>query len=211
MKQYNKNLPARQMLGEEPAIAENASIINCFIGKYTEIMENTVIEESVLGDYSYLCDHCNVIYADIGKFASIASMVRINPGNHPFERPSLHHFTYRGNLYGFCDTQDDAFFNWRRLQRVCIGHDTWIGHGSVILPGVRIGNGAVVGSLSVVTRDVEPYTIVGGSPARRIKKRFPRAIAERIEKSAWWDWAHETLRERFADFRDIRLFLHKYC
>jgi len=76
---------------------------------------------------------------------------------------------------------------------------------------VRIGNGAVVGSNSVVTKDVPAYAIVGGVAAKVIRQRFPRAIAEAIEATAWWDWDHETLTARMADFRDLRTFLAKYA
>jgi len=79
------------------------------------------------------------------------------------------------------------------------------------MPGVTIGNGAIIGSLSVVTKDVPPYTIVAGAPAKPIRRRFPRIIADRIEQSAWWDWDHETLKSRLGDFKDIRIFLDKYC
>ena len=92
-----------------------------------------------------------------------------------------------------------------------IGHDTWIGHGAVIMPGVCIGNGAVVGSNSVVTKDVAPYTIVGGVAAKLIRQRFPKAISQALEATAWWDWDHETLKERMPDFRDLRTFLAKYA
>jgi phosphonate metabolism protein (transferase hexapeptide repeat family) len=106
---------------------------------------------------------------------------------------------------------DLDFFAWRRRQRVRIGHDTWIGHGVVIMPGVHIGNGAVVGSNAVVTKDVAPYSIVGGVPAKVLRQRFPRAIAQALEATAWWDWDHTTLTKRMTDFRDLRTFLAKYA
>jgi phosphonate metabolism protein (transferase hexapeptide repeat family) len=138
-------------------------------------------------------------------------MVRINPGFHPMERPTLHHFVYRPTRYGM-DEQDDAdFFDWRRRQRVVIGHDTWIGHGAVIMPGVRIGHGAVVGSNSVVTKDVPDYAIVAGVPAKLIRQRFSRTLAEALEATAWWDWDHDTLTERLPEFKDLRSFLAKYA
>jgi hypothetical protein len=138
-------------------------------------------------------------------------MVRINPGFHPIERPTLHHFTYRRAKYGMAPEDDASFFEWRRRQRVHIGHDTWIGHGAVIMPGVRIGNGAVIGSNSVVTRDVPAYAIVAGAPAKVIRQRFPAAIAAAIESTAWWDWDHATLTGRMDDFCDLRRFLAKYA
>jgi len=85
------------------------------------------------------------------------------------------------------------------------------GHGVVIMPGVRIGNGAVVGSNSVVTKDVPAYAIVAGAPAMVIRQRFPRAIADALEATAWWDWDHDTLMERLPEFKDLRGFLAKYA
>jgi len=209
---YNTALPGpAKKLSVEPTVAATAVVTDCLLGRYTEVQEFTYMAESQMHDYSYICSHGSVIYSKIGKFANIAAQVRINPGNHPHERPTLHHFTYRAAQYGFAEEDDAQFFNWRRLQEVRIGHDTWIGHGCIIMPGVSIGNGAIVGSHSVVTRDVAPYTIVVGSPAKVVRRRFPPSIADRIEASAWWDWDHDTIRERFADFKDIRAFLAKYC
>ncbi|MBN1850653.1 MAG: acetyltransferase [Deltaproteobacteria bacterium] len=198
------------MLGEEPYIWPRARVQESYFGKYTEIADNTSIIQSSIDDFSYVMEHCSVIYASIGKFSNIASMVRINPGFHPIERPTLHHFTYRAKMYGFGDQDDDQFFHWRELRRVTIGHDTWIGHGSVIMPDVTIGNGAIVGSLSVVTKDVAPYEIVAGVPSKTLRYRFPTKIVETLQQIAWWDWPYEVIRERFDDFKDLRSFLWKY-
>ena len=129
--------------------------------------------------------------------------MRINATNHPTWRPTLHHFTYRSADY-WPDAQHDAdFFGWRRDNMVRIGHDTWLGHGSTILPGVSIGDGAVVGAGAVVSKDVAPYTIVGGVPARPIRERFDRRTAERYQALCWWDWDHGNLREALDDFRSL--------
>ncbi|MRT33049.1 acetyltransferase, partial [Xylella fastidiosa subsp. multiplex] len=88
------------------------------------------------------------------------------------QRATLHHFTYRARSY-WDDAEDETdFFAARRAKRVVIGHDVWIGHGATILPGVTVGNGAVIGAGAVVSKDVAPYTIVGGVPARLIRERF---------------------------------------
>ena len=205
------NLPTAVRLGQAPTLAPSAIVRDCRFGRYTQVGEQSRMDDCLLDDYSYLQQHCDLMSADIGKFANIAAMVRINPGFHPMEYPTLHHFTYRPTMYGMAAEDDAEFFQWRRRQRVVIGHDTWIGHGAVIMPGVRIGNGAVVGSNSVVTKDVPPYAIVGGVPAKVIRQRFPLAIAEAIEATAWWDWDHDTLTERMPDFRDLRGFLAKYA
>ena len=205
------NLPTAVHLGQAPTLAPSAIVRDCRFGRYTQVGEQSRMENCLLDDYAYLGNSCDLMSADIGKFANIAAMVRINPGFHPMEYPTLHHFTYRPTMYGMADEDDAEFFQWRRRQRVVIGHDTWIGHGAVIMPGVHIGNGAVVGSNSVVTKDVPPYAIVGGVAAKVIRQRFPRAIAEALEATAWWDWDHDTLTERMADFQDLRGFLAKYA
>ncbi|HTJ55939.1 MAG TPA: DapH/DapD/GlmU-related protein [Devosiaceae bacterium] len=199
-------------LSERPSVHPTAEVRATDLGRYTEIGERCHISETVVGDYSYLIRDCEVWSTKIGKFANIASHVRINATNHPTWRATLHHFTYRAADY-FDDAQnEDAFFDWRREHGVSIGHDTWIGHGATILPGVKIGDGAVVGSGAVVTRDVEPYTIVAGVAAKPIRERFPREIALRMQKLAWWDWSHKQLRAALEDFRllSAEQFLDKY-
>ena len=96
---------------------------------------------------------------------------------------------------------DDDFFNWRRSYPVTIGHDTWIGHNAVILPGVNIGLGAVVGAGAVVAKDVAPYTIVVGVPAKVVRERFPAEVQAGLMRVAWWEWPHDRLKAALEDFR----------
>ena len=129
-------------LGLKPRVHPLADITDCSLGMYTEVLEDCLMLESSLGDYSYLSPGCDVAHADIGKFVSVASRVRIGPTNHPMWRATQHHFTYRSSRYGF-GADDEWIFDWRRKQRVVIGNDVWLGHGAIVLPGVTVGDGAV--------------------------------------------------------------------
>lgn len=201
----------RRQLGERPWIDPTAVVQASELGPWTEIGPRTKLVESSLGAYSYVMGDCDVIYARIGRFCSIASHTRINPGNHPTWRAAQHHFLYRAAAYGL--GEDEAgFFDWRRSQQVEVGHDVWIGHGAIVLPGICVGTGAVVGAGAVVSKEVAPYTVVAGVPARPIRRRFEEEIALALMTIAWWDWPRERLGAALPDFRELSIeaFVEKY-
>lgn len=199
-----------KMLGEQPTVHPTSRIHESTLGAWTDIGRNCTISESEIGDYTYAAGDVSIIYSTVGKFCSIASHVRLNPGNHPMQRVTQHHMTYRRRMFGFAETDDESFFDWRRAHRVVIGNDVWIGHAAIVMPGVTVGDGAVIGSGAVVTKDVPAYTIVGGVPARPIRERFPREIAEAIAATCWWDWPRDLLAARFDDLNDVDHFLRLY-
>lgn len=201
-----------KQLSETPLVDPSARLHDCRLGRFTEVGARTSMVETVLDDYSYIVHDGETAYTTVGRFCSIASHVRINPGNHPMERASQAHFTYRSRQYWPEEADDEALFDWRRSHAVTIGNDVWIGHGVVILPGRTIGTGAIVGAGAIVTRDVAPYTIVAGNPARVIRRRFDEKIGDRLQALAWWNWDHERLRRALPDFRRLRVeeFLERY-
>lgn len=190
-------------LSEQPYVHPTAEVTQSTLGRWTEVSERTRISESSLGDYSYVMQDCSLWCTTVGKFSNIAAAVRCNATNHPTWRPTLHHFTYRASDYWDDAKHETEFFEWRRSNAVTIGHDTWLGHGSTVLPGVTVGDGAAVGSGAVVTKDVAPYTIVAGVPAKPLRERFDRKTAERFQALAWWDWDHARLRTALDDFRNL--------
>ena len=199
------------ILRQEPTIHENSNLNNVKFEGYNEIGIFNSLENVNFGKFSYTGQFCFIQNAEIGKFVNIAACVRIGPTDHPINRPTLHHFTYRPSMYGFAGENDKEFFKKRESRLSYIGHDTWIGHGAIIMPEVKIGNGAIVGSAAVVTKDVEPYSIVVGNPARKIKYRFNKDNVEKLEIIKWWDWNNEIIKERLEDFKlPIGEFIEKY-
>ncbi|WP_413992259.1 chloramphenicol acetyltransferase [Labrys okinawensis] len=199
-------------LSVQPSVHLTAELHEAKLGAYCEVGARTFLHEVTIGDYSYVVNDSQITYTTIGKFCSIAAMTRVNPGNHPMNRASQAHFTYRAGIYFPGETDEAEFFEWRRQHHVHIGHDVWIGHGAIVLPGRNIGTGAVVAAGAIVTKDVAAYTIVAGNPARPVRQRFSDDIAARLARLAWWDWDHESLRAALPDFRKLSTeeFLAKY-
>jgi phosphonate metabolism protein (transferase hexapeptide repeat family) len=196
----------------EPVIHPSATLREAKLGRFTEVKEWVAFRSSTLGDYSYLERGVEGIYCSIGKFCAVAAFARINALHHPMDRITQHKISYRANEYFVGRKLDTAFREARLSKAVTIGHDVWIGHGAILQPGVTVGDGAVIGSGAVVTKDVAPYAIMAGVPARKVRDRFPPELAARIRALEWWDWPHERLFEVVDDMRILsaHAFLDKY-
>lgn len=199
-------------LPEAGAVHEESTVVDSVLGRYTEVGQGSRLADVDFGDYSYCDRYCDFANTTVGRFSNIASFVRIGATDHPLDRASLHHFMYRSAKYWPDASDDDSWFAERRARRTTIGHDTWIGHGAQVKPDVAVGNGAVIASGAIVTKEVPPYAVVAGVPARVIRFRQPPEIVERLERLAWWDWDHDTLRDRLDHFRSLSViaFLDRY-
>lgn len=201
-----------RLTADAPFVHDGCSLTESTFGPYCEVGAGSRIAYSSFGAYSY-CDRiCDIANAEVGKFSNIASFVRIGATDHPLDTASCHHFLYRSADY-WDDAEADAdWFAKRRARIARIGHDTWIGHNAMVKPDVTVGHGAIIAAGAIVTKDVAPYSIVAGTPAKVIRLRQPAEIAERLIALAWWDWSHERLRDTLADFRMLKAeaFLDKY-
>lgn len=172
----------------------------CFLKQY---ITNPNIE---VGDYTYYDDFEDVANFEknvkyhfdfigdkliIGKFCMIASDATfiMNGGNHLTEATTAYPFAIFGGAWQ--DAMKDKSYPTKG--DTIIGNDVWIGHGATIMPGVQIGDGAIIATKSVVTKNVEPYTIVGGNPAKPIKKRFSEVTISKLLELQWWHWDIEKI------------------
>ncbi|WP_299077599.1 chloramphenicol acetyltransferase [uncultured Ruegeria sp.] len=197
---------------DTPVIHPDCQITDSTFGAYVEIGKGSRVTHSVFDDYSYCDRHADIANSQIGKFANIAALSRIGASDHPLHTASCHHFLYRSRDYWDDAGHDEEFFAHRKSRITHIGHDTWIGAAAMVKPEVKLGHGAVVAAGAIVTKDVDPYTIVAGTPARPLRLRQPREIAERLIALAWWDWPHDALRLALEDFRalEAEAFLERY-
>ena len=170
------------------------------IDKSSKICSASNIVNVKLGKYSYIGNNCTVVNASIGSFCSIADYCNIGGARHLIEWASTSPVFHRGrNILG----KNFSNHSLKEQERILIGNDVWIGSMCLIKEGVQIGNGAVIGMGSVVTKNVDPYTIVAGNPARPIRKRFEQEVIQKIEATHWWDLKDSDLKEVSKYINDL--------
>ena len=181
-----------------------------FEGK-NRVGQDTILSDTFMGFGSYVGDESNLSSCKIGKFCSIGNGVKHESGAHPINHVSTHPAFYSVNHscgFGFVEKdkfEESVFID--ECYQVVIENDVWIGSNVTILDGVTIGNGAIVAAGAVVTKDIPPYAIVGGVPAKEIKYRFDRETIDKLEKSNWWDKELSWIRAHAEKFSEINVFL----
>lgn len=178
------------------------------IGRRSIVRKDAYLGRDVsLGDFSYVSGpRTYVEAAQIGRFCSIARQTVIGVSGKDMGRVTTHDFITAPEYGGLTKTLRMP----NQKPAPVIGNDVWIGIGAVIMRGVTIGDGAVIGANSVVTRDVSPYSVVGGNPTRHLRDRFPREQIDALLRICWWDWSPEVLAARVPEFFDISRFIEVY-
>lgn len=198
-------------------ISRHSDFYNALLSSNVEIKAYTDVSFSMVGVGSYLGRNCLFRYTSIGKFCSIGDNVIVVSNNHPVKdyvstHPAFHrpnHPLMKKLMLDFDCKQIYPEFNkvYHKKFRTCIGSDVWIGTNVTIIEGVNIGDGAVIACGSVVTRDVDAYSIVAGVPAKIIKYRFSAEEIEKLLTSRWWDWEFQKIKKTSYYFNDINKFL----
>ena len=181
-----------------------SAIKNSTIHETSKVESGSNLVNVTMGRYSFCGYDCEISNCSIGSFCSIANGVVIGGGMHPYDWVSTSPVFYAGR-----DSVKAKFSIFKREEPLytVIGHDVWIGQNCLIKQGVKIGNGAVIGMGSVVTRDVEPYSIVGGVPTKFIKKRLESNIVHELEAIEWWEFDEKKLKFYARFIRNPKLFI----
>lgn len=176
-------------------ISHNVDISNVVFEEYCNVAHHAQISNSRVGKRTSIGRYTKIQNTDIGSYCSISWDITIGAVSHPISAVSTHAFTYR-KQFGICDS--DYHINHKR---VVIGNDVWIGCNVVVMPGIKIGTGAVIGAGSIVTKDVKPYEIVAGNPATHIKYRFKQEIIERLLNTEWWNLSDKVIKDNIHLFQ----------
>jgi len=182
-------------------VGDMSRLTSSELAEYVKIDRYNLIYHTQIGRYSYTGPFDMIFKAKIGSFSSISYGVTIGPPEHDYKRLTTHPFLYDPSYNVF--SHEEILPQTKFDKEIIIGSDVWIGCNATILRGIHVGDGAVIGANSLVNKDVPPYAIVAGDPARIIKFRFPEDKIQELLEMKWWDWPIEKIKE------NRELFLNK--
>ena len=203
---YKRNRILKQYGNRQLQIGLGCSLRNVRFGDYVYLGSNVTLNNVEISNHSYINSNTIVRDTKIGKFCSIASNVKIVLGSHPMNLISTHPAFYANNKE-FKTFSDKTLF--QEYFPVEIGNDVWIGEEVMIPGGIKIGDGAVIAARSIVTKDVAPYSVVGGVPAKHIKYRFNKNEIRLLLNFKWWDKEEDWLKNNFMLFNNPKLFIDR--
>lgn len=204
-----KHYLERKYSDKNLAIGDMARFANCHFGSYNKLYGGAELTDVELGDFSYVGANNRISNAVIGKFTCIGPDVIVGLGKHPSrDFVSIHPAFYSTLCQAQVTFVSQSYFG--EFESVKIGNDVWIGARAIILDGVTLGDGAIVGAGAVVTRDVPPYAVVAGVPAKVLRYRFESKEIEFLERFKWWDQDIDWLRSNAAKFRNIHELMSLY-
>ena len=191
----------RTDLGKDAIVGDFGRVEDSVLGDHVDLQRYSMIYNIVIGSYTYVGRFFTAWHARIGKFCSISWNVGVGGADHDYRRVSQHAFLYAPQ-FGMIDSPEQVVYD-RFAEECTIGNDVWIGCNAVICRGVQVGDGAVVAAGAVVTKDVEPYTIVGGVPARLLKRRCTKELAERLVATKWWNLDPGIIKGNISKFGSV--------
>ncbi len=192
---YKNVIIRRSRIADNRIMGDMGHVEDSELGYFTQLYPCGTMYSSVLGDYTYVQKNSSIWHASIGKFSSISWNVSIGGGEHDFHKVTAHSILY-SKPFGFIDKP-----MYERFSEKCeVGNDVWIAASVSVLRGVTIGDGAVIGAGAVVTKDVEPYSIVAGVPAKKIGQRCNDELIKELLQLRWWDWPAELIKKNIHLF-----------
>lgn len=215
MEQNNSNQLIDAKVSSSAKLYNNVRIIRSTVGDVTSVGDYTTVRDSYVGHHCQIQRYCDLLRVHIGNntiiernavlhdvsvgsFCELSWYVGMGGDNHNYKLPSIHHW-YWQTYFGFENDENSIgkknFFEKLNSEECTIGNDVWVGSGVTVNRKVHVGNGAILASGCVVTKDVPDYAIVGGTPARIIKFRFDEETIQRLSRIAWWDWPEDVLKE----------------